>query len=228
MPDDFRVEHFFDVIRQLDEAAQVHVRRLSRDYLHSPRLSKSEERRLWGMCYNYWGEVGSLYARCLERAQKNPKDGKALALLLLLLATRLAAARATQLKWVEYRYGPVGEDLWRGLGQPYLAAEAAGYAQKPVALYPGQPGMSSVAQQYLQALVFSSASMDSLLPNEIELAGTADCAFPVGLRLFGRLFAQQRLLGRRGEWRSAAAAGATARQPVAEPAFFRRARRRTP
>ena len=168
--DDFRAEHYFDVIRQLDEVAQVHIRRLSRDYLHSPRLSKSEERRLWGMCYNYWGEVGSLYARCFERVQKNPKDSKALAPSLPLLATRLVAARATQLKWVEYRYGPVGEDLWRGLGQPYLAAEAAGYAQKPVALYPGQPGMSSVAQQYLQALVFSSSSMDSLLPNEIELA----------------------------------------------------------
>ena len=170
--DDFRVDHFFDVVRQLDEAAQAHIRRLSRDYLHSPRLSKSEERRLWTICYNYWGEVGSLYAQCLDRAQRNPKDkgSEALKSSLALVTARLVAARATQLKWVEYRYGPIGEDLWRGLGQPYLAAEAAGYAQKPVPLYPGQPGMTNVAQQYLQALVFSSSSMDSLLPLEIELA----------------------------------------------------------
>ena len=34
---DFRIDHLFDVVRQLDEAAQPFIRRLSRDYLHSPR-----------------------------------------------------------------------------------------------------------------------------------------------------------------------------------------------
>ena len=149
--DDFRVDLFFDVVRQLDEAAQLHVRHMSRDYRHSPRLSKSEERRLWSMGYNYWGELASLYAICVERVRQNPKDkgSEVLKASLPLAATRLMAARATQLKWVEFRYGPIGEDLWRGLGQAYLAAEAAGYAQKPVQLYPAQPGMTSVAQQYL-------------------------------------------------------------------------------
>lgn len=172
LANDFRVDHFFDVVRQLDEAAQSHVRRLSRDYLHSPQLSKSDERRLWSMCYNYWGEVSSLYARCIERAHKNPKDkgSEALKSSLPLAAARLLAARATQLKWVEYRYGPIGEDLWRGLGQSYLAAEAAGYSQKPVQLYPAQPVLTSVDQQYLQALMFCASSMDSLMPIEIELA----------------------------------------------------------
>ena len=169
---DLRVDQFFDVLRQLDDAAQPHIRRLSRDYLHAPRLSKSEERRLWVMSYNYWGEVASLYARCIERAQQNPKDKGSAALKssLPLISARLLAARATQLKWVEFRYGPIGEDLWRGLGQPYLVAEAAGYAAKPVQLYPTQPELSSVAQQYLQALIFYSSSMDSLMPLEIELA----------------------------------------------------------
>jgi len=170
--DDFRVDHLFDVVRQLDEAAQPHIRRLARDYVHSPRLSKSEERRLWTMCYNYNGEVSGLYATCIDRAKKNPKDkgSEALKPLLPLAATRLMAARATQLKWVEYRYGPIGEDLWRGLGQPYLAAEVAGYVQKPVQTYPAQPVLSTVEQHYLQALIFYSSSMDSLMPLEIELA----------------------------------------------------------
>ena len=170
--DDFRFDHLFDVVRQLDETAQPHVRRLARDYVHSPRLSKNEERRLWSMCYNYSGEVSGLYALCIDRAKKNPKDkgSEALKPLLPLAATRLMAARATQLKWVEYRYGPIGEDLWRGLGQPYLAAEAAGYTQKPVQLYPAQPGLTTVEQQYLQALIVYSSSMDNLMPIEIELA----------------------------------------------------------
>lgn len=180
--DDFRVDHFFDVVRQLDEASQPHIRRLSRDYLYSPRLSKSEERRLWSMCYNYWGEVSSLYARCIERARLNPKDkgSEALNALLPLATTRLMAARATQVKWVEYRYGPIGEDLWRGLGQPYLVADAAGYSHKPVQLYPSETGSTSVAEQYLQSLIFYSSSMDSLMPIEIELADRLIAHFQSG------------------------------------------------
>jgi hypothetical protein len=80
------------------------------------------------------------------------------------------AARATQLKWVEYRYGPIGEDLWCGLGLQYLAAEEDGYATKPAQLYPSMSGMTNVTQQYLQALIVHSSAMDSLLPLEIELA----------------------------------------------------------
>jgi hypothetical protein len=170
--DGFRVDQLYDVVRQLDEAVQLHIRRLSRDYLHAPRLSKNEERRLWSMCYNYWGEVSSLYAKCIERVKSNPKEkgSETLKSSLPLAATRLLAARAAQLKWVEYRYGPIGEDLWRGLGQPYLAAEAAGYANQPVQIYPAQSGVTSVAQQYLQALIFDSSSMGSLMPIEIDLA----------------------------------------------------------
>lgn len=170
--DDFRVDHFFEVVRQLDEAAQPWVRLLTRNYLQTLQLSRSEERRLWTLCYNYWGEVSCLYARCIDRARQNPKDkgSEVLKPLLPLAAARLLAARVSQLKWVEYRYEPIGEDLWRGLGQPYLAAEVAGYVQKPVQLYPSVSGLTSVAAQYLQALIFYSSSMDSLMPLEIELA----------------------------------------------------------
>ena len=74
--DGFRVDQLYDVVRQLDEAVQSHIRRLSRDYLHAPRLSKNEERRLWSMCYNYWGEVSSLYAKCcLLYTSPSPRDG---------------------------------------------------------------------------------------------------------------------------------------------------------
>ena len=170
--DDFRVDHFFDVLRQLDEAVQPYLRLLTRTYVQTPQLSKSEERRLWSLCYNYWGEVASLYARCIDRCRQLPKEKGCDAFKphLALAATRLLAARATQLKWVGYRYDPIGEDLWRGLGQPYLAAEAGGYAQKQVQLYPSAQGLSCVAAQYQQALIFYSSSMDSLMPLEIELA----------------------------------------------------------
>lgn len=170
--DDLRADHYFEVLRQLDEAAQPHLRRLLRDYLQSPRLSKTEERRLWSISHNYWGEVAALYARCLERYFANPKDkgSEALKPSLSLVFARLMAARGALLKWAEFRYGPVEDALWAQLGQVYLDAVAAGLAQKSVQPYPNQPGTASVAQLYLHALVFHASSMDSLLPLEIELA----------------------------------------------------------
>ncbi len=172
LADDFRLDQLFDVVSRLDEAAQQPLRRLTRDYLQAPKLSKSDERRLWAICFNYWGEVSGLYARCVERYRRNPKDkgSEAFKNELPLAATRLLAARSGQLKWIEYRYGAIGEDLWFGVGRPYLVAEAEGYAQKPVQIYPGTTGMTSVAQQYLQVLVRASSSMGTLLPIEIELA----------------------------------------------------------
>ncbi|MDR1662654.1 MAG: hypothetical protein LBR95_09605 [Azoarcus sp.] len=170
--DDFRLDHLYEVLGGLDRAAQPHLKQLARHYLGTPRLSKSEERRLWAMCFNYWGEVSRLYDVCIERFNRNPKDrgGSVFKGDLPLVATRLMAARSNQIKWINYRYGVVGEDLWRGIGMPYLAAEAKGYAQKAVQIYPGAPGTSSVVWQYLQALVRESSSVGMLLPFEIEMA----------------------------------------------------------
>jgi hypothetical protein len=170
--DDFRLNHFFNVVGGLDEAVQRHLRDLSRNYLQTPRLSKNDENRLWSTCFNYWGEISWLYAHCVERFRKNPKDksNDAFKDSLPLAAARCMAARARQIKCIDYRYGVIGEDLWRGLGIPYLTAEAGGYSTKPVQIYPGERGMTSVAQQYLRTLVRESSSVGMLLPLEIEMA----------------------------------------------------------
>ncbi|MDR1934121.1 MAG: hypothetical protein LBS49_00760 [Candidatus Accumulibacter sp.] len=170
--DDFRLDYLYEVVGGLDKAAQPHLKRLARHYLGTPRLSKNDERRLWTMCFNYWGEVSRLYATCIERFNRNPKDKGAGAFKgdIPVVATRLMAARSNQLKWIDYRYGVVGEDLWHGIGLPYLAAEAGGYAQKPLQIYPGTPVTTSVAMQYLQTLVRESSSVNMLLPFEIEMA----------------------------------------------------------
>lgn len=170
--DDIRVDQFFDVLRQLDDSVQHALRRLAKDYLHTPRLSKSEERRLWTINYAYWGDVAALYAQCLQRAAQNPKEkgSEAFRAHSPLASARLVAARATQLKWLEFRYGAVRDDLWLHLGRAYLAAEASGYAHKSLQLYPSHSALTSSAQQYLQAVVVHASSMDCLTPVEIELA----------------------------------------------------------
>jgi hypothetical protein len=205
--DDFKLDYLHEVVSGLDEAAQPHLRRLARHYLGTPRLSKNDERRLWTTCFNYWGEISWLYAACFERFNANPKGKSASAFKanVPLAATRLMAARANQLKWLEYRYAMIGEDMWHGIGLPYLAAEAGGYAQKPVQLYPGAPGMTCVTLQYLQALVRESSSLGMLLPLEIEIADRLIAHF---LPTF--VFGQERLPGN-AYWVDAAGAQPPAR-----------------
>jgi hypothetical protein len=170
--EDFRLDHYFDVLRQLDEAAQQHLRRLARDYLHSPHLSTLERQRLWTRSCTYLCEVVTAYSLCLERARRDPKSRGSVAfkVSLPLLNARLQAACCARLKWLAYRYELADEELWRCLGETYLAAEAAGHAQKSLQLYPAQLGLSSVAQQYLHALVFFTSSVDGLMPLQVELA----------------------------------------------------------
>ncbi len=180
--ENFRLDHYLDVIRQLDDAAQPHLRRLERDYLYSPHLSPIEQQRLWTESYNYWGEVAAIYGLCVQRAQLDPK-GKGTERFkgsLPLVMTRVQAAFGAQVRWLAYCYGSVGEGLWRKLGETYLAAEAASYAQKPVQLYSSLHRLSSVAQQYLHSIVLFTSSMDSLLPPQIDLADRLVAHFSPG------------------------------------------------
>lgn len=168
----FRLDRYFDVLRQLDDAAQAHLRPLLRDYLQAPRLSRVEEERQWARNYGYWHDIAALYNGCLERARLDPKSkgSEAFGAFLPLAMLRTQAARCAQLKWLAYRYRSSAEDIWKSLGTNYLAAEPAAHTQKSLQLYPAQSGLSSVAQQYLHAVVFATSSVDSLMPLQIEVA----------------------------------------------------------
>lgn len=171
----FRVDQLFDIARQLDDAAQPHLKNLARNYLHSPRLSRSEEKRLWSSCVGYWGLFADLCEQCLGKMggkDKGDKDkgAEALKASLPLLMARAMAALGSQVKWIGFRYGPVNADIWQRLGRLYLLAEAGKAAQKPLQLYPNTQGATTVAGEYLHVLAFSASSMGSLMPLEIELA----------------------------------------------------------
>lgn len=167
---DFPDDQLFEVTRQLEEAGQQHVRKLGRDYLHSPRLSKSEEKRFWSIISGFWKLAAANYERCLAHASQKDKVAEHLQAVLPLLLSRLLAALAAVVKWDQFRYGPVHSELWLRMGHAYLAAVNAKVADKPVKLYPNASGMTTPAREYLRVLVFHASAMDSLLPVEIDLA----------------------------------------------------------
>lgn len=160
----------FNIVRQLDEVAQPHLKRLSRDYLHSPRLSRSEEKRLRTIIHGFWVEVARQYEICLETAEQKDRHAEQLKPHLPLLTVRLIAALGAILKWQHFCYGPVEGVHWVRLGRPYLLAESLGFATKALPIYPGQGAVAYPAGEYLKVLLFQASSLDCLLPLEIELA----------------------------------------------------------
>jgi hypothetical protein len=168
--DDFPPERLFETLRQLDDVAQPHLRRLAREYLHTARLTRSDEKRLWAINHGFWLQLGEAYERCLNGLGQKDKAGEAIKQALPLLSTRLIAALAAVVKWDQFHYGPSEAQVWQRMGRALLLAEAQGVAQKPVANQGGRGGATHAQTEFIKAVAFQAASMDSLLPLEIELA----------------------------------------------------------
>lgn len=167
--ENFPGDRLCEVVQQLEEVAQPHLKRLSREYFQTARLSRSEEKRLWSINYGFWTLLSAAYERCLLALAEKSRSGELSKLTLPLLSVRLIAALGAVLKWEQFHYGPSQGELWRRLGAALLAAEEAGVGSKAVAL-PGKSGMTTAVHEYQKVMAFHAASLDSLLPLEIELA----------------------------------------------------------
>lgn len=158
------------LVFQLDEAAQLHARKLGRDYLTAPRLGRQQEYKLWQANHDFWAQLASAYDYCLARYMAQEKGSDSVKNELALMIVRMLRAFSSQLKWDQFRYGPINAELWQRMGRAYLFAEQAKCSRQAITPYPAVPGETSVEQEYLKALVFQASSMDSLLPLEIEIA----------------------------------------------------------
>mgnify|MGYP003592423935 CR=1 FL=1 len=168
--DDLPPTRLYEIVCELDEAAQRHVFKLSRDYLRAPRLARAEEQKLFKAINGFWLEAAAAYERCLALSKEKDRAAASLRESLPLLCTRLIASLGQVVKSEIYRYGPLTNSLWLRLGIAYAAAEAAGVAKKSVQLYPRQPATTTPEHEYLRAAVLQTSSLDALLPAQIELA----------------------------------------------------------
>lgn len=166
---DAPLDRLYPVITQLDDLARSHLKRTTREYLNTPRQSRAEEKRLWSINSGVWQLLAANYERCLAVASDKGKVGEQIKAGFPALCTRLIGAQAAVMKWGQFHYGPTPGTLWSQIGRALLAAEAAGVATKVVAL--GATGvLSSAQQEFNKVMAFQAASLDSLLPHEIELA----------------------------------------------------------
>lgn len=165
----FKPEYRAQLVQLLDETAQIHLRKLARDYMVSPRLAKFQETRLWKAIYEYWRQAALAYAGCIDLYATGAKGADALKGSMPLLLARALRALAAQVKWMYVRYGPMDQSVWGAIAKVYALAETRKLAQSPVTLYPGIPGESTPEQEFLKAVMLSASSPDCLLPLEMEL-----------------------------------------------------------
>ncbi|MBX9849529.1 MAG: hypothetical protein K2X64_09565, partial [Rhodocyclaceae bacterium] len=159
-----------DIIQQMDAAIVAAARRFARDYAAVVPSSRNEEMRQWRLGAEYWSQLAQSYASCLtELPTASAKIRDALKPALPLLYARALHAYTAVLKWQQFRYGPITAEFWLEAGKIYLAAVAAGVVQKSATLY-ANTLPTTPEREYLKSLAFQASSMDSLLPQEIELA----------------------------------------------------------
>lgn len=167
--DVFPEDRLFEVLSRLEEAATPHLKRLSREYFQSARLSRAEEKRLWSINFGFWSQLANGYDRCLRAFDEKGKVSEALRVALPQLSVRLIGALGAELKWEQFHYGPIPDSAWGRMGKAVLMAARESVASKAVSLG-AQGGVTSPLQEYQRVMVFQSASLDSLRPLEIELA----------------------------------------------------------
>jgi hypothetical protein len=166
----FEPQYRAELVQLIDESAQNPLRKLSRDYLATPRLSKFQEGRLWGAICEFWRQSALAFVACVDLYASGAKGANALKPQMPLLTLRSLRALAAQLKWQYVRYGPVEDAAWGTLTRIYAVADSMQFAQTKTTVYASIPGMSSPEQEFLKALMLSASSPDGLLPLEIELA----------------------------------------------------------
>ena len=166
---EFRPERRLELLFQIDEAVLPHTRRLSREYLVTPRQTRAHELRLWKINHDYWTHLAAAYGDTLRRARADEKIGAAIKPQLGLLCARLLNACSGRLKWEQFRYGPIEGDLWQSAGAAYLDAVNGQAADTTVNLY-GNSYPTTPEAEYLRVLILYASSPDNLLPVEIEIA----------------------------------------------------------
>jgi len=166
----FKSETRIQLLLMLDDKAQPHVRKLSKDYFTAARPSRFQENRLWTALHGYWKQAGYAYARSVDQFVQGAKGVDAARAQLPLLLARALRSFAQQIKWMHMRYGPIDLASWGVFNSVYAFAEARQLAQSKVTVYAGFVGDSTPQQEFLKGAMFSASAPDGLLPLEVELA----------------------------------------------------------
>ncbi|MCC7485805.1 MAG: hypothetical protein IT529_12570 [Burkholderiales bacterium] len=179
----FKADRRFENLDLLDGAAKNHQRKLSQDYLNTPRQQKFQEHKLFTAVSGFWRALGDGYVLCVDQYEAGGGGSTAVRKSLPVIVARALRVLTLQLKWLLLRYGPVEPRLWKELARLYQIAEQKGFAADRVAVYPGLHGESTIQQEFLKSLMLAASSTDGLPPLRQQIAERAVAQFASAFRL---------------------------------------------
>jgi hypothetical protein len=182
----FKLDLRFENVGLLDAAAKTAARRLSQEYLSTPRQQKFHENRLWNAVFGFWQQLADAYILCLDQHDSGASGASAIRKSLPVIVARALRALTLQLKWRLLRYGPVESRVWAELARLYLNSEQKGFTDSAIAVYPGAHGASTVKREFLKAMMFTASSPEGLPPLRQEIAERAVAHFADAFRLSTR------------------------------------------
>lgn len=156
----------------VDEAAQDHVRALTRNYLDvdAGRLPRQQEPRLWTAIHGYWERAAAAFGACVEAHAVGEKGADGYGPSIALLNARALRAVMEQLHWQHMRHGPLDKNLWQFAALAYQYAETGQYMHHRVTMHSGSLGDSTPEQEFVRGMMLSASSPEGLLPAQIDIA----------------------------------------------------------
>ena len=161
---DFKLDHQFAVLLLLDETAQPYARKLARDYFAPQELNKFQENRLWLVLGNLFHHTSKAYCAVFNRYCDGHKNAAAVKPHVPLLAARAVHSMTMRLKYICMHYGPIDKAIWENLAHICRHAEQQQYLDKPLGLYSGIPGNTTVKHQIGHLLGWYGCGVDTLNP----------------------------------------------------------------
>jgi hypothetical protein len=167
--EEFKPERRADIYLLLDEAALAFHRKLTRDFVASPSLPKTQETRIWRAVSGYWKDLAAAYVATIDQCAADNGAAGRLKGQLPLLCTRAIRALGAQLKWQYMHYEPEDAETWKALGRVYRFAEQKKLHLETPKLYGNSQQTSSAEREFVKLLMLAASCPDCLPPLGVEL-----------------------------------------------------------
>lgn len=167
---ELRLDTRLDAYKLLDEASQLLLYKLRREYFAAISTNHIQEKRLWEAIYRFQKTIADAYISTIEGFRAGEKGINAVMKELPLLCCRAVHAMEIEFKWSQLHHGSLEGSVWKTLFRTIQFAELQGITRTEVTLYPGTPYKCSVEQLFLTILMLWSSAPDNLLPLQFEIA----------------------------------------------------------
>lgn len=158
-----------DVLMFLDESSQGLQQGLCKQYLVSPRMSKSTEGKLWDAIRLFYWSMTKAYHGFIMEFVSHPDDSPWTEPLPLITA-RAMRYFAQESKWHYFHYEPPEVRTWKHLHNLYRFAEFQEFQGQAVQLYDANKHTTTCDREYLQAMMLEKLNSGALYPRQLELA----------------------------------------------------------